>query len=98
MMTRKQLADAIDALDVDIAELNAAKADAYATYRADLENALTKAAARQELAATKAAIAKRRKMKADAQAVMDADTLADEILAEIMDLPHMRTRTREAAE
>lgn len=93
--TRRQLADAIDDLDAQIKTLNTAKADEYKDYREDLEaTGMEPRRAAAELAATKAAIAKRQKLNADPDAVRERDELIDEILDEILVEP---SRAREAA-
>jgi hypothetical protein len=98
MLTRRQLADAIDEIEADIKALNTAKADLYAAYRADLDQTgMAKDAVKVELAATKAAIAKRRALTGDkADDVRDKDDLADAILAEIMP-SHVHVHVREGS-
>ncbi len=84
MITRKGLADEIDAIDASIKDLNASKSDAYKAYREQLEDTgVEPRRAVAELAATKAAIVKRRKLATDPDAVAEKDDLIDAILTEI---------------
>lgn len=81
--TRKEFANAMDDLDDQIAELNAAKSAFIKEYKLQLENEMHKDRAKAELTATKTAISKRRKLRIDREAVLELDDLADEILTEI---------------
>lgn len=81
--TRKEFANAMDDLNDQIAELNAAKSAFIKEYKLQLEGEMHKDRAKTELAATKAAISKRRKLRIDRTAVLELDDLADEILTEI---------------
>lgn len=93
-ITRAGLADEIDALDADIKTLNGSKSDAYKAYREQLEaGGMEPRRAAAEVAATKAAIARRRKLKEDPEAVHEKDGLIDDILAEIMHPSRARERT-----
>lgn len=99
MMTRKALADAIDDLDEQIADLQRAKGDTYSAYREQLKTTgHAKDAVKLEMEATKAAIRQRRKLAEDASGVEEKDALVDEILTEIRrvdkssDVRHARTR------
>ena len=95
-LSRKDLADTIDEYDAQIATLNEGKSETYKDYRAQLEAAGMKPRrAAAELAATKAAIARRRKLMTDGEAVREKDALTDEILDEIM--PSL-TRAREGSQ
>lgn len=93
MITRKGLADEIDAIDASIKDLNASKSEAYQAYREQLEGTGMEARrAGAELAAVKAAIVKRRKLAQDPDAVAEKDDLIGTILAEIQARP---SRARE---
>lgn len=82
---RKLLADAIDQIDAQIKDLNASKSDAYKTHRQKLEDrGMDARRAAAEVAAIKAAVARRRKLADDPTAVREKDDLIDEILLEIM--------------
>jgi hypothetical protein len=77
----REIADAIDALDADIKVLQDSKRDAFGDVRAELEAlGLDKANIRLEMAALKAAIAKRAKRREDADAVEERDALTDSYL------------------
>ena len=83
-MTRRALADDVDACDDQITALQNAKRELYNTYRAQLSKAGYKpAAAKTEVEACKAAIRKRRAAAKDQQAVEERDALVDKILEEI---------------
>jgi hypothetical protein len=82
-MNRRSLANAIDDLDEQISELNAAKRDAYQTYREDLAEKMTKGEIKSELESLRIAIRCRREWAKDASKVQERDALVDEILAEI---------------
>jgi len=93
-ISRRQLADEIDAYEAEIKTLNEGKADTFKSYRAQLEaGGMEPRRASAELAATKAAIARRRKLREDPTKVREKDDLTDEILDEIMDSP---SRARES--
>jgi len=81
--TRKQFANAIDDLDDQIAELNAAKSALIKEYKLQLEGEMNKDRAKAHLTATRSAITKRRKLRIDRDAVIELDDLEDEILTEI---------------
>lgn len=81
--TRKEFANAIDDLDEQISELNAAKATFMREYKIQLEGEVGKDRAKTEMLATKSAITKRRKLRTDREAVLELDGLAEEILVEI---------------
>ena len=83
-MTRRALADDVDACDNQITALQNAKRELYDTYRAQLAKAGYKpAAAKVEVEACKAAIRKRRAAAKNQQAVEERDALVDKILEEI---------------
>jgi hypothetical protein len=95
MLTRRQLADAIDEVEQQIADLTEARNGLYTAHRDDLLAIMDKADVLVEMRAIKAAIAKRRKLNsAKADAVRELDAVTDEILTEIMGSALMR----EAAE
>lgn len=84
-ITPKGLADDVDATDSAIADLNAHKSDTYKAYKSQLEEGgMDPRRASAEVAALKAAIARRRKLLADPEAVSAKDELIDGFLAEIM--------------
>jgi hypothetical protein len=92
-ITRAGLADEIDGFDLQIKALNGMKSDAYKAYREQLEDAgMEPRRAAAEVAATKAAIAKRRKIRENPDEAREKDDLIDAILAEIMGRP---SRARE---
>jgi endonuclease/exonuclease/phosphatase family metal-dependent hydrolase len=95
-MTRSEMADAVDALDADIADLQEAKRNLFASYRADLEGTHDKDAVKAEIAALKAAIRRRQKAVADPENEQAVD-LADEIFAEISAPAPRATHVREEA-
>jgi hypothetical protein len=95
-MTRSEMADAVDALDADIADLQEAKRNLFASYRADLEGTHDKDAVKAEIAALKAAIRRRQKAVADPENEQAVD-LAEEIFTEITARAPRATRTYEAA-
>jgi hypothetical protein len=97
-MTRSEIADAVDALDADIADLQEAKRNLFASYRAECEceHAMDKDAVKAEIAALKAAIRRRQKAVADPDAEQAVD-LADEIFAEISAPAPRATHVREEA-
>jgi len=100
-VTRKSLADTIDGYDDEIAALQESKRETFQSYREDLaEHGIDKDGIRAEVEAVKKAI-KRRRLVAEksAEAVENADALADEIFAEISPSRAPRaTRTRETAD
>lgn len=81
--TRKEFANAIDDLDDQISELNAAKSAFIKEYKLQLEGEMHKDRAKAEMTATRTAITKRRKLRTDREAVLELDDLTDEILTEI---------------
>jgi hypothetical protein len=95
-MTRKEMADAVDEIDRDIAALQASKRDLFVSYRDDLAVTMDKDAIKAEVAALKAAIRRRQKFQADIEAASVAD-LADEIFDEITSLAPRATHVHEAA-
>lgn len=77
----RRVADAIDAYDADIKVLQDGKRDTFGEVRAELEAlGLDKANIRLEMAALKAAIAKRAKRRIDAEAADERDALTDSYL------------------
>lgn len=84
-ITRKSLADDIDALDGSIKSLNDDKRDAFDDYRAQLvEDGRDKDQVKAEIEAVKSAIRRRRAVKEKGEPVIEAkDALADEVFAEI---------------
>lgn len=96
MITRSGLADEIDGFDVQIKAMNEAKSAAYKAYREQLEDAgMEPRRASAEVAATKAAIVKRRKLRENPDAAREKDDMIDAILVEIMERP---SRAREASQ
>lgn len=97
-MNRRTLADEIDKLDEQIAELQREKSEFYASYRASLETkGEHKDKIKLELAAVKVAIRHRQKLAKDRDAVEEKDDLAAAILDEITGTP-VATRTRATRE
>jgi len=95
MITRAGLADEIDGFDLQIRSLNEQKSAAYKAYREQLEDAgMEPRRAAAEVAATKAAIVKRRKLRENPDEAREKDDLIDAILVEIMARP---SRAREAS-
>lgn len=83
-MNRRTLADNIDGLDDQIAELQREKSEFYAAYRAQLETAGEhKDKIKLELAAVKVAIRHRQRLARDHDAAIEKMDLADAILDEI---------------
>lgn len=77
----RDVADAIDAYDQQIKDLQDGKRETFASLRTDLEDlGLDRANIREELAALKAAIAKRAKRREDADAVDERDAMTDSYL------------------
>jgi hypothetical protein len=101
-LTRCGLADEIDAIDASIKALNESKSEAYKAYREQLEGqGMDGRRAAAEVAATKVAIVKRRKLRTDPNAVAEKDDLTDTILAEIMAKPsraHVREQNFHSSE
>jgi hypothetical protein len=96
MLTRRELADAIDEVEQQIADLTEARNGLYTAHRDDLLAIMDKADVLVEMRAIKAAIAKRRKLNsAKADAVRELDAVTDEILTEIMS-SHVREATNTA--
>ncbi|MCC0013613.1 MAG: hypothetical protein H6877_09885 [Rhodobiaceae bacterium] len=94
MITRAGLADEIDGLELQIKALNEMKSAAYKAYRDQLEDAgMEPRRASAEVSATKAAIAKRRRLRENPAEAREKDELIDAILVEIMERP---SRAREA--
>jgi len=94
MITRAGLADEIDGLELQIKALNEMKSAAYKAYRDQLEDAgMEPRRASAEVSATKAAIAKRRRLRENPAEAREKDDLIDAILVEIMERP---SRAREA--
>jgi hypothetical protein len=84
MLTRKELANAIDAYDAEIKVLQDGKAETYAAYREQLRGqGAGKDSVRLEMVAVKTAIRQRRALAEDATGVEERDSLTDEILTEI---------------
>lgn len=93
MITRAGLADEIDGFDLQIKALNEMKSGAYKAYREQLEDAgMEPRRAAADVAATKAAIVKRRKLHENPDETREKDDLIDSILVEIMARP---SRARE---
>lgn len=77
----REIADAIDAYDEQIKDLQDGKRETFASLRADLEAlGLDRANIRDEMAALKAAIVKRAKRRTDADAVDERDAMTDSYL------------------
>jgi len=96
MITRHGLADEIDGLELQIKVLNEMKSAAFKAYREQLEGAgMEPRRASAELAATKAAIGKRRQLRQNPDEAREKDDLIDAILFEIMDRP---SRAHEAGD
>ncbi len=84
MLTRKALADAIDAYDDEITALQDSKRETYAEYRDELADRMGKDEIKVELEATKAAIKRRRAIREKGEETVDhRDALVDEIFTEI---------------
>jgi hypothetical protein len=92
-LTRCEIADAVDELDEQIAALQAAKADLYASYREELAASMRKPDVAAEIAALKKGIGIRRKRRAAPADVQAAEDLVDDVLAEIEAEPSRATRT-----
>jgi hypothetical protein len=83
-ITRKSLADTVDAIDDQIADLQASKRDAYQSYREQLTDLMGKDEVKVEIEATKVAIKRRRSIREKGEEVIEhKDALADEIFNEI---------------
>jgi hypothetical protein len=92
-MNRRQLADTIDEIEGQIRDLNSSKADNYKSYREELEaTGMAGVRISAEISATKAAIAKRRKIRENPDQTAERDDLIDEILVEISSKPHVHAR------
>jgi hypothetical protein len=77
----REVADAIDAYDEQIKDLQDGKRETFASLRAELEDlGLDRANIRDEMAALKAAIVKRAKRRTDADAVDERDAMTDSYL------------------
>lgn len=86
----RSIADAIAAYDADIAALQEGKRDTFETLRADLRaGGHDSVAIKLEVAALKAAIAKRAKRIKDADAVQEHDALAESYL-DVIEAPASR--------
>jgi hypothetical protein len=83
-ITRRSLADEIDRLDDQLAEIQTDKAEIFKAYRAQLEkDGIAKPEITVEVTSVKAAIRRRRAMADDPLAVENKDALTDAIYAEI---------------
>ena len=83
-ITRRGLWTEIDRLDGEIANLQDAKSECFASYREQLlEDGSKKAAVADEIAACKKAFRRLRALADDADAVLEQDALVDEIVAEL---------------
>lgn len=83
-LTRTDIADDFDAVDEQIAELNAHKRQVLVDYREHLAgDGMGKDEIKLEIEATKAAIKRRRAVAKDGAAVEEKDALVDEIFEEI---------------
>ena len=88
MITRRSLADTIDAYDEQIADLNKSKRETFDAYRDQMVAALlTKPEIRAEIEAVKAAIKRRRESVKDEHALIEKDELIDEVFHEITRAP-----------
>src|SRR5215207_3481537 len=93
-ITRRALADAVDAIEDQITALQNRKRELYDTYRTQLVKAgYERTDVKAEIEASKAAIRKRRAAAKDQQAVEERDALVAEIYDEISS-PRARTRAR----
>lgn len=83
-ITRKSLADTIDAYDDKIADLQSSKRDTFQAYREQLSDLMGKDEVKVEIEAAKAAIKRRRAIREKGEEVVDhKDALVDEIFLEI---------------
>lgn len=88
MITRRSLADTIDAYDEQIADLNKSKRETFDAYRDQMVAArLTKPEIKAEIEAVKAAIKRRRESVKDEHALIEKDELIDEVFHEITRAP-----------
>lgn len=98
-MTRTGIANAIDDLDKQIADLQTAKADLYAEYREDLASTMRKAEVSEEIAALKKAIAIRRRRTSAPHDEAEREARVEDIVDEISRPSHARgARTIEIIE
>lgn len=83
-ITRRGLADEIDRLDGQLAEIQTDKAEIYKAYREQLEaDGKTKPDIAAEVAVMKAAIRQRQALAKNRDAVIERDAKVEEALAEI---------------
>lgn len=83
-ITRKSLADTIDAYDDEIASLQSSKRDTFQAYREQLADLMGKDEVKVEIEAAKAAIKRRRAIREKGEEVVEhKDALVDEIFEEI---------------
>lgn len=88
MITRKSLADIIDAYDDQISELNKSKRETFDAYRDQMiAERRTKPEIKIEIEAVKAAIKRRREAAKDEHALIEKDELIDEVFHEITRAP-----------
>jgi uncharacterized protein (UPF0335 family) len=92
----REIADAIDAYDQEIADLQSGKRDTYQSLREELEaQGIAKDRVKLEIDALKSAIAIRRKRAKDAAAVEEKDALTDVYLVALSNAPratHVRVQ------
>lgn len=94
----RSFADLIDTYDAEIAALQESKREAFSDLRAEMETAgHNKASVKADIAALKAAIGKRAKRRANADAVQEHDELTDSYLDAIERNAPRATHTYEAA-
>lgn len=95
----REFADLIDTYDADISALQESKREAFAELRVVLESeGHNKASIRADVAALKAAVAKRAKRRIDADGVEEQDSLTDSYL-DVIEAPAPRaTRTYEGTQ
>jgi hypothetical protein len=83
-ITRRTLYDEIDQLDAEIAEFNERKSGIFDAYRQQLKNGgSAKEDVAAEITACKKAFRRLRALDKDADAVLEADALVDEIVVEL---------------
>jgi hypothetical protein len=83
-ITRRTLYDEIDRLDAEIAEFNERKSEIFDAYRQQLKNGgCAKEDVAAEITACKKAFRRLRALDKDADAVLEADALVDEIVVEL---------------
>lgn len=94
----RDVANIIDEIDQQIACLQESKRETFSDLRSDLEaDGHGKASIKLDIAALKAAIAKRAKRRLDAEAVQERDELVESYL-DVIEAPAPRaTRTHEEA-